>query len=89
VSPRFRRPGPDPVEERWASIFIASLYFLSAAFVVYFRVAPFRRVLSRAVEAGVQVPPWTGWAANAGTLVVAAYFLWRGRARLRGRPSTD
>jgi len=63
--------------------FMAALYAFVLGLLLYFRFVPYRRVMNRLAEEGVEMPAWFSSVFSVGLLVVAAFLLYRGIISLR------
>ena len=74
---------------RWINGIMAAMYFLVLGMLVYFRLGPFRRVMIRMQNDGVEVLPWFPVVFTLGIGVVGVFLAWRGamalKRALRGR----
>jgi hypothetical protein len=57
---------------------LALLHLILVGMVIYLRLGPFERVLTRLTERGAEIPAWLPLTFNAGVILVTAFLLWRG-----------
>ena len=68
---------------RWMHAFLAAMYGLVLGLLLYFRFGPYRRVMNRLAEDGVEMPTWFSSLFSGGILLVSLFLLWRGGGALR------
>ena len=80
---KFYRAGPDAQAIRAVNGVLAALYFVVAGMLVYFRLGPFERLISRFEVSETPLPAWFVPVFTGGIAVVGLFLILRGLGYLR------